>query len=328
VNAGLNLARFKYVCVVDADTVLEPEALMKVMAQVEKDPDKIIGVGSYFGLANGLEIENGRVTAKSFLRPPLIAYQDLEYLRSFIGNRISWSRWNAMPNIAGGFGVWRRDILQAMGGFNCETSCEDIELTFRAHEYIAQHRAAGYRIVMLPYVAGWTEGPHLISSLIGQRNRWHRATVETVWKFRHMLFNPRYRAFGLVTMPYFFLYEVLGIFFELGSIAVTIAGFLTGIFDLKLLLGFLVFMTLFQAFTSLLPLVAFQREQKLFRPVEFTYLALLSLIEFAAYRWIIVAARVTGTLDFFRGKHTYDGVPREKRHTPAATPLALQQAKA
>ena len=330
VNAGLNLARYKYVCVVDADTVLEPDALMRVMAQVEKDPEKIIGVGSYFGLVNGFEVENGNVVGKNFLRTPLVAYQDLEYLRSFIGNRLSWSRWNAMPNIAGGFGVWRRDVLLEMGGYNAEVSCEDIELTFRAHEYIAQHREAGYRIVMLPYVVGWTEGPHTIRNLIGQRNRWHRATMETTWKFRHMLCNPRYGNFGFLTVPYFFLYEVLGIFFELGSIAVTILGFLSGVFDLKLLVGFLVFMNLFQAFTSLLPLVAFHREQKIYRPAEFGYLVLLSLVEFAVYRWIIVVARVTGTLDFFRGVRTYDAVPRAKQRstgTPPAPVLTLQQVK-
>ena len=328
VNAGLNLARYKYVCVVDADTVLEPDALMRVMAQVEKDPEKIIGVGSYFGLANGLEIENGRVVGKNFLRSPLIAYQELEYIRSFIGNRLTWSRWNAMPNIAGGFGVWRRDVLMAMGGYDHECSCEDIELTFRAHEYLAQHPEAGYRIEMLPYVVGWTEGPHTIRNLIGQRNRWHRATIETTLKFKHMLFNPTYGKFGFLTLPYFFLYEVLGIFFEIGSIAVTVLGFLSGVFDLKLLVGFLVFMTLFQAFTSLLPLVAFHREQKIYRPGEFAYLALLSVIEFAVYRWIIVVARVTGTVDFFRGVHTYDGVPRAKARPSAATPAALQPAKA
>lgn len=331
VNAGLNLARYKYVCDVDADTILEPDALMKVMAQVEKDPEKIIGVGSYFGLVNGFDIENGRVVGKNFLRSPLVAYQDLEYLRSFIGNRISWSQWNSMPDVAGGFGVWRRDVLLEMGGFDSAFSCEDIELTFRAHDYIAQHRDAGYKIVMLPYVAGWTEGPGTIRSLLVQRNRWHRATIETTLKFWRMLCNPRYGKFGFLTVPYFLFYEVFGIFFELGSIAVTILGFLAGVFDLKLVLGFLGFMTLFQAFTSLLPLVAFQREQQLFRPSEFIYFAFLSMVELFVYRWIIVVARITGTIDYFRGIRTYDLIPRSKKRstgTSAAVNVNLQSAKA
>ena len=316
VNAGLNLARYKYVCVVDADTILQPDALMKVMAHVQKAPEKIIGVGSYFGLLNGFEIKEGRVVKKSFIRSPLIAYQDLEYLRSFIGNRIAWDRWNAMPNIAGGFGVWRRDILFELGGYDTEVSCEDCELTFRAHEYIAEHPEKDYRIMMLPYVVGWTEAPASIGALIRQRNRWHRVTIETTRKFLHMLFNPRYGNFAFLTMPYFFFYEVLGLFFEVGAWAVTIAGFLSGIFNLSLLFGLLVFMNLVQSVVSLLPLVAFQREQKAFRPAEFLYLSALSLVEFFFYRWIILIARVTGTIDYFRGIRVYDAVPRYKSVPP------------
>ena len=313
INAGLNLARYKYVCVVDADTILEPDALMRVMAHAEKDPEKIIGVGSYFGLVNGFTIEDGRIIKKNFLRSPLIAYQDIEYLRSFIGNRISWSLWNAMPNIAGGFGVWRRDVLLELGGFDADVSCEDIELTFRAHDFISTRREEGYQIIMLPYMVGWTEGPATIRALIRQRNRWHRATVETTWKYKYMLFNPQYGKFAFVTMPYFFLYEVLGIVFEVGSLAVTVAGWLAGVFEWKLLVGFLVFMSLFQAFTSLLPLMAFHREQKLYRPVEFLYLAFLSVVEFFAYRWIIVVSRVMGTVDYFRGVRSYPSMPRHRK---------------
>jgi cellulose synthase/poly-beta-1,6-N-acetylglucosamine synthase-like glycosyltransferase len=310
VNSGLNLVRYKYVCVVDVDTIIEPDALLKVMAQIQKDPERIIGVGSYFGLINGFEVEKGRVVEKNFVRSPLIAYQDLEYLRSFIGNRISWSLWNAIPVIAGGFGVWRRDVLVEMGGYDPNLSCEDIEVTFRAQEFMAGHKALGYKLMMLPYVMGWTEGPATVMTLIRQRNRWHRATIETIWKFRHMLFNPRYGAFGFVTMPYFFLYEVMGVFFEVGSIAITLAGFLLGVFSLKLLIGFLLFMTLFQAFTSMMPLIAFHHEQKIFRPREFLYLTFLSLVEFLVYRWVIVIARTSGTIDYFRGSRVFDTVPR------------------
>ena len=318
VNAGLNLARYKYVCVVDADTILVPDALMKVMAHVQKAPEKIIGVGSYFGLLNGFKVKDGRVVSKSFIRSPLVAYQDLEYLRSFIGNRIAWDRWNAMPNIAGGFGVWRRDILFELGGYDSEVTCEDCELTFRAHEYIADHPSKDYRIMMLPYVVGWTEGAASIRSLIRQRNRWHRVTIETTRKYLHMLFNPRFGNFGFVTMPYFFFYEVLGTFFEIGAWAVTIAGFLSGVFNPMLLFGLLLFMNLVQAVISLLPLVAFQREQKAFRPAELLYLSALSVVEFFFYRWIILVARAGGTIDYFRGIRVYDAMPRfrEDRSQP------------
>ena len=70
VNAGLNFARNEYVCVVDADTVLEQNALLKVMTYVGRDPDKIIGIGSYFGLSNDLKIKEGRIIERRFSLNP------------------------------------------------------------------------------------------------------------------------------------------------------------------------------------------------------------------------------------------------------------------
>jgi hypothetical protein len=72
-------------------------------------------------------------------------------------------------------------------------------------------------------------------------------------------------------------------------------------------------MILFQSFTTLLSLVAFDREEKLLRPSECLYLALLCLVECFAYRWIIVIARIQGTVDYFRGVRVYEMVPRTRQ---------------
>ncbi|MDD5354483.1 MAG: glycosyltransferase family 2 protein, partial [bacterium] len=130
-NAGLNFAKYKYVCILDADTIIEPNALLRIMSHVQKEPDNIIGIGSSFGLVNGFKVKDGKIVDKSYSYNPLLAYQNIEYIRSFIGNRIAWSRFNSSPNIAGGFGIWRRDILLELGGYSTDFTCEDIELTFR-----------------------------------------------------------------------------------------------------------------------------------------------------------------------------------------------------
>ncbi|MDD5731094.1 MAG: glycosyltransferase family 2 protein, partial [Candidatus Omnitrophica bacterium] len=158
VNAGLNIAKYDYVCVLDADSVVEQDALLKVMAEVNKDPQRIVGIGSYFSLSNGFKVRDGIIVEKKFSYQPLIAYQHLEYIRSFFGSRVGWSRFNAMPIVAGGFGVWRRDVLYELGGYASEFTCEDIEFTFRAHKYIADNKKP-YRILMLPYFVSWTDGP-------------------------------------------------------------------------------------------------------------------------------------------------------------------------
>lgn len=312
-NAGLNLAKYRYVCVIDADTVMEQSALLKVMAHVQKDPDRIIGIGSYFGLSNGLKIKDGKIMDRSFPFRPIIAYQNLEYIRSFIGNRIAWSRFNAMPIIAGGFGVWRRDIVYELGGYSVDFTCEDIELTFRAHDYIVKNKDKNYRILMLPYYVSWTEGPSNIKSLISQRSRWQRVTNETVWHYIYMFLNPKYGFLGFITFPYYLLYEVIGVFFELISIGLVAAGWAFGVLDIKAFVAFLAFMVFSQISISLLTLLAFLRSQRLLRLGYVSYLVFLSCFEFLFYRWIISIAKVAGTYSYFRKRKTFDQYVREKR---------------
>jgi len=313
VNAGLNIARNKYVCVIDADTVLEPDSLLRVMAHVEREPEKIIGVGSYFGISNGIKVDKGRITNKSFSYNPLIAYQNLEYIRSFMGNRIAWSKFNAMPTIAGGFGIWRRDILYELGGFSSDFTCEDIELTFRAHDYAAKNKEKGYKILMLPYIVSWTDGPNTVPSLIVQRNRWQRVTNETAWRYKYMFMNPRYGLFAFITLPYFILYEVFGVFFEVSSIVLAIIGWVNGVFDTAMFLAFLALMLLCQAIMTLSSIFAFINTQRVFKVGYILYLTLLAMVEFFCYRWIISIARITGTIDYFMGKRGFTQYEREKR---------------
>lgn len=313
VNAGLNIAKYDYVCVMDADTILERDAMIKVMAQIIKEPEKIIGVASSFGLANGMRIKDGKIINRSFSLNPLVAYQNLEYIRTFIGNRLAWSRFNAMPNVAGGFGVWRKDILYELGGFSSEFTCEDIELTFRVHDYIAKNRDKDYKILMLPYYVGWTEGPSNLKSLIQQRDRWQRVVIETVWKYKYMLCNPKYRGFGFLVYPYFIFYEVFGIFFEIASIGFVTIGWIMKILDLNTFLAFLALMGIVQFLISLLSINTFVREQRVFKTRYIAYLIFLSAIEFFFYRVVLSVAKLFGTYHYLRGVRVYDQYTRAKR---------------
>lgn len=317
VNAGLNLAKYNHICVIDADTILERDSLLRVMTHVEKDPDRIIGIGSYFGLVNGFKIKDGVIVRRSFSYNPVVAYQNIEYIRSFIGNRLAWSRYNAMPNVAGGFGVWRKDVLYELGGFSVDFTCEDIELTFRVHDYIVKNKEKAYKIVMLPYYVGWTEGPSNILSLIMQRNRWQRVVNETVWRYKYMIWNPKFGYFAFLVMPYFVLYEVLGVFAEVASVALVALGWAMGVLDVNIFLAFFFFMLLTQGAASLLCLLTFVIGQRLFRMRYVVYLVALTVVEFFWYRWIISIAKLLGTYDFLMKRRSFDQYARQKRQGAA-----------
>ncbi len=312
-NAGLNIAQYDYVCGIDADTVLERDALLKVMAHVHKETDKVIGVGSYFGLVNGFKVKDGAIIDRSPSYNPIVAYQNIEYIRSFIGNRLAWSKYNAMPILAGGFSVWRKDVLYELGGFDSDFTCEDMEFTFRAHDYAAKNREKGYKIIMLPYSVGWTEGPSDIPSLIMQRNRWQRVVDETIWRYKYMMCNPKYGLFGFLVLPYFVLYEVLSVFVEVFSLAFIITGWIMGLLQLNVFLAYLLLMILAQVFTSLLSILAFVEGHRIFKIKYIMYLVGLSFVEFFWYKWLISISKVAGTVDFLRRKRSPDQYVRAKR---------------
>src|SRR5260370_21142558 len=61
VNAGLNAATSPYVCIVDADSILEHDALLRIMVPVLEDPKRVVAVGGIIRVLNGAEIAGRRM---------------------------------------------------------------------------------------------------------------------------------------------------------------------------------------------------------------------------------------------------------------------------
>ncbi|MDD5414359.1 MAG: glycosyltransferase family 2 protein, partial [Smithellaceae bacterium] len=184
--------------------------------------------------------------------------------------------------------------------------------TFRARDYLTKNKDKGYKIMMLPYYVGWTEGPSSIGSLISQRERWQRVTNETIWRYKYMMLNPKYGSFAFMTFPYFLFYEVLGVFFEISSIVFVAAGWMLGVLNVTTFLAFLLLMILSQAFMSLISIFSFVRIQRLFRMRYIIYLIFLSVVEFLAYRWIISAAKLLGTYKYLRKVREFSQYKRKR----------------
>jgi cellulose synthase/poly-beta-1,6-N-acetylglucosamine synthase-like glycosyltransferase len=106
VNAGLNAATSPYVCVVDADSVLERDALLRIMVPVLADPKRVVSVGGIVRVLNGSEIEGGRMRRVRLPRKSIEVIQVVEYLRAFLIGREAWARGNMLTIISGAFGVF------------------------------------------------------------------------------------------------------------------------------------------------------------------------------------------------------------------------------
>jgi cellulose synthase/poly-beta-1,6-N-acetylglucosamine synthase-like glycosyltransferase len=61
INAGINAATSPYICVVDADSILEKESLMRIMAGVFSDPSRVVAVGGIVRILNNCTVTGGEL---------------------------------------------------------------------------------------------------------------------------------------------------------------------------------------------------------------------------------------------------------------------------
>jgi cellulose synthase/poly-beta-1,6-N-acetylglucosamine synthase-like glycosyltransferase len=234
-NAGINFADYPLICSVDADSILEQDALAKAAVPFIEDPAATIAVGGMVRIANGCTIERGRVIDANLPRSRLAMFQVIDYVRALFGSRTGWSTLNGLLIISGAFGLFRRDAVIAAGGYRTDTVGEDMELVIRLHR-TCRDSGRRYRIRYVVDPVCWTEAPEKAHYLRRQRRRWHRGCVESLAYHWRMLFNPRYRAVGLLALPAMLVFEILGPVVELSGYVVTGIGCALGIVPVEFFL--------------------------------------------------------------------------------------------
>jgi cellulose synthase/poly-beta-1,6-N-acetylglucosamine synthase-like glycosyltransferase len=208
-NCAINYARSPLICAIDADSILEPDAILRAVQPFIEDPERTVAVGATVRIANGCRIERGHVAEIGLPRNPLALVQTVEYLRSFLMGRLGWSMADLTLIVAGAFGLFRRQAVLDVGGYSHNTVGEDLELVVKLHRHM-RDGGADYRITFIPEPVCWTEAPETLRALPRQRARWARGALETFFKHCDMLVKPRYGRIGSVGFLNVLLVDVLG----------------------------------------------------------------------------------------------------------------------
>jgi cellulose synthase/poly-beta-1,6-N-acetylglucosamine synthase-like glycosyltransferase len=232
VNVGLNAAREPLVCFIDADAVLDEEALLRVVKPFVDDPTRVVASGGSIRVANGCRVDTGRVVEVGMPRRWLERIQVVEYLRSFLLGRAGWSRLHSLLIISGAFGLFRRHLLVEVGGFDPSCIGEDAEIVTRLHRHLRDQRR-DYDVVFVAEPVCWTEVPTSRRALAAQRRRWSTGLVEVLWTHRRMIGNPRYGRIGLGAMPYFTVFEMLGAVVEVVGLGVVALAAVLGVVNVE-----------------------------------------------------------------------------------------------
>lgn len=202
----------------------------------------------------------------------------LEYMRSFLIGKMGWSTINAMPNVSGGYGLFKTDVVISAGGYSPDSFAEDMDMLIRMVAYCCESKIP-YRVIQIPYTCCWTEGPGTLKVLSRQRIRWGRGLIQTFYNHRRLIGNKNYSRLGKITLPYLFVFEFLAPVIEF-------IGFFTFIFlaimgAINWGYAFIMFLAIY-TFCILLSIVV----------ISFDYTIGGSYKTVKSYLWILLAAMI------------------------------------
>ncbi len=129
-------------------------------------------------------------------------FQSLEYTCGFNLDRRAYHLLNCITVVPGAVSAFRKSAVFAAGGISTDTLAEDTDLTLCLHK-------RGLKICYAPRGVAWTEAPETIRAFAKQRFRWAFGTLQCLWKHRDMLFNVKYRALGLFSLPSAWFFNIL-----------------------------------------------------------------------------------------------------------------------
>lgn len=309
-NAGINLSRASILCAIDADSILESDALLRAARPFVDDPTRTVAVGGTIRIANGCRIEGGRVTSVGLPTSALGLFQTIEYLRAFLMARLAWSRMKALTIVSGAFGLFRRQVVVAVGGYSHGTVGEDLELIIKIHRYMRE-KGDDYAVTFIPEPVCWTEAPESWRVLGRQRSRWQRGALETFFRHTDMLFRPRYGRIGTIGMGHILLVDVIGPPIEvMGYILVPLLWAL-GYLSIEFMLAYLALTFVFGIFVSVGSLILEEIELKRFpRASDLVILTLVAIAENFGYRQISNFWRIQGLWQYLRGAQGWGTMTR------------------
>ncbi len=297
-NAGINASQFPLFCCIDADSILENDALLRA-SRIFFEDKEVIATGGVVLPANGVKIESGTVMKVETPKRLLELLQSVEYTRGFLAGRTGWNVWKSLLIISGAFGVFRKDMVLAVGGYR-QTVGEDMDLVVRLHRYCLENKIK-YKIVFIPDPICYTQVPSDLPSLLKQRNRWHRGLVDTLIYNKKMFLNPKYRIVGTFAFPYFLFIEALGPILEFTGYFAFVLFYFLGYLSTEFAFLFFVLAFVWGMWINVSSIFLDNFIYKRYSSIkDLLKLCFAGIIEFFGYRQLIAAERVIATFQFWR----------------------------
>jgi len=311
-NCGINVSRSPYFCSLDADSLLEKDALIRVMTPLLDSSVPVVASGGVVRIINGLQLTND-ITIEKIDLPDntLLLFQIVEYIRGFLFGRVGWDTLRSLLILSGTFSLFQKASVVEAGGFMVGNVSEDMDMIVRLHRHMLKKKKP-YRIRFVSDPICWTEAPDDLKMLGRQRRRWHLGLIQTIWQNKEMILNPQYGKIGMGVLPYYVIFEILGPVIEVLGYVFVVISFFLGILSLNFLLLFLTLAIFYGVFLStasiFLEELTFKRYPKwshLFK------LLIYGVLENFGYRQINSFWRFEALIMYFMGMRKWEHVHKK-----------------
>jgi cellulose synthase/poly-beta-1,6-N-acetylglucosamine synthase-like glycosyltransferase len=305
-NCGINVCHSPYICSFDAYTLMEPDALLRLMTTVMESATPVIACGGVVRVINGVTIEDDRIKKIGLPKKGLGIFQIVEYLRGFLFGRVGLDSIRGTLILSGAFSMFQKQAVLDVGGFDLKNVCEDMEIIVRLHKQrLLDKKPYAIRFITDPIC--WTEVPETMKQLGKQRRRWHLGLIQTMMKYKTMIFNPRYGRIGILAMPYYFFAEMLSPLIEVLGYVAMIGAYIFGIINFKFFVLFLFLAIFYGVFLSVASVFLEEMTYRRYPEWEHLFILLLfGVLENFGYRQINSFWRFLAFFQYLFGKQRWE----------------------
>lgn len=308
-NMGINVATYPLIVSLDADSVLQYDSLSEIVVPFMQD-NRTVAVGGNIKVSNQVILDKGRVMKHLTPKKFIVMMQLIEYYRVFLNTRIWLNQFNGNLIISGAFGLFRKDAVITVGGYDTRSVGEDMDLVLRLHSFYCKNKLP-YRIGYEPRAICWSQVPSSLKDLKNQRRRWQIGLMTSLFNHRYMAFNLHYGFIGLFSYNYFIVYEMLSCLVDSFGLLFIIISYFAGFLNFSF---FITFMLMYIVYNTFISIAAIKFEEYMFRDtLSFRAkmkLTLFSIIENFGYRQLVSFYRLSAFIGYRKQKYQWRKINR------------------
>jgi cellulose synthase/poly-beta-1,6-N-acetylglucosamine synthase-like glycosyltransferase len=224
-NAAMNAARYPHAVVAGPGVFFERDALLRLSRPFLLDRSVACASG-ILRPARGAQLKNGELV-RAPTRGWINGCQTIEYLRTFVFQRLGWNRIASNIVVPSNPVMFKREHIFGLGGFDSKGETPGIDIALRLPRYLTDN-GVNARMPVIPDPVAWYITSGNLASVGRMRRTWMRGLLRALLQSKGMLANPEYGMFGLVALPYFWLGIIIAPILEIVGYAGLIVGLAMG----------------------------------------------------------------------------------------------------